>query len=201
MKHVIATIIILGILSISHTALAATPSSPFIVYGYVFNNDGSECNYPKVNVTNLNISKEWDAGRKEGYNYYQIILTNGTDINASEVLRFNVTSPDGSQSNITEHTVTPEEINNGGFFGFNISLSIQASGLCGDVNRVGGVNMGDVGALHNYVQYGYPISDEWAANVNCAGGINMGDVGALHNHVQYGYPLNCCVAKENRMKR
>ena len=65
-------------------------------------------------------------------------------------------------------------------------------GICGDVNRVGGVNMGDVGALHNYVQYGHPIADEWAADVNCADGINMGDVGALHNYVQYGYPLNCC---------
>ena len=65
-------------------------------------------------------------------------------------------------------------------------------GICGDVNRDDEVNMGDVGALHNHVQYGYPISDEWAADVNCADGINMGDVGALHNHVQYGYPLNCC---------
>ena len=65
-------------------------------------------------------------------------------------------------------------------------------GICGDVNCDGKVNMGDVGSLHNYVQYGYPISDEWAADVNCDGKINMGDVGSLHNHVQYGYSLNCC---------
>ena len=66
------------------------------------------------------------------------------------------------------------------------------SGICGDVNSNGKVNMGDVGTLHNYVQYGSPIADEWAADVNCDGKINMGDVGALHNYVQYGLPLNCC---------
>ena len=62
----------------------------------------------------------------------------------------------------------------------------------GDVNCDDQVNMGDVGLLHNYVQYGYPICDEWAGDVNCDYNINMGDVGLLHNHVQYGYPLSCC---------
>jgi len=31
-------------------------------------------------------------------------------------------------------------------------------GLCGDVNCDGTVNMGDVGLLHNHVQYGYPLN-------------------------------------------
>ncbi|RZN33363.1 MAG: hypothetical protein EFT35_10800 [Methanophagales archaeon ANME-1-THS] len=62
----------------------------------------------------------------------------------------------------------------------------------GDVNCDCKVNMGDVGLLHNHVQYGYTICNRWAADVNCMGGINMGDVGALHNHVQYEYALNCC---------
>ena len=65
-------------------------------------------------------------------------------------------------------------------------------GICGDVNCDGKVNMGDVGLLHNHVQYGKPVCSTWAADVNCDGKINMGDVGLLHNHVQYGKPVNCC---------
>jgi parallel beta-helix repeat protein len=76
-----------------------------------------------------------------------------------------------------------------------VNGSFTCSGIYGDVNADGAVNMGDVGALHNYVQSGDPkyISNPWAADVNCASGINMGDVGLLHNYVQYGSPqLNCC---------
>jgi len=36
-------------------------------------------------------------------------------------LRFDAKSPDGSQSNITEHTITQDEINDGGIFNFNIT--------------------------------------------------------------------------------
>ncbi|CAD7774595.1 Repeat domain in Vibrio, Colwellia, Bradyrhizobium and Shewanella [Candidatus Methanoperedenaceae archaeon GB37] len=65
-------------------------------------------------------------------------------------------------------------------------------GICGDVNCDNNVDMGDVGLLHNHVQYGYSICSEWAGDVNCDGTIDMGDVGLLHNHVQYEYLLNCC---------
>ena len=98
-------------------------ASPFLVSGYVYYENGSECNNPCINVTNLNKSKKWVAETKEGYNYYQLILASGADINASDVLRFNATSSDGRQSNITVHTVTLEEIIDGGLFGFNISLA------------------------------------------------------------------------------
>ncbi len=56
----------------------------------------------------MNTSQEWQAERNESYNYYQLklMLANGTDVNASKILLFNVTSPDGSQSNITEHNIT-----------------------------------------------------------------------------------------------
>ena len=53
---------------------------------------------------------------------YQFILANGTDVNASEILRFKVTSPDGNQSNITTYTVTQEDVNNGSFE-YNITLA------------------------------------------------------------------------------
>jgi hypothetical protein len=38
------------------------PSTPFLIRGYVSYKDGSECNDPAVNITNLNISKEWICG-------------------------------------------------------------------------------------------------------------------------------------------
>jgi len=97
-------------------------SSPFLVYGYAFYEDNSECNSPVVNVTNLNTGKGWQAETNATSNYYQLVLARGIDINASETLQFEVRSPDGSQSNSTCHTLILEEINNGGLFSFNISL-------------------------------------------------------------------------------
>ena len=71
--------------------------------------------------------------------------------------------------------------------------SFTCAVICGDVNYDGKIDMGDVGALHNCVQYGDPISNTWIADVQCGNDINMGDVGLLHNYVQYGTPqLNCC---------
>ena len=71
--------------------------------------------------------------------------------------------------------------------------SFTCTVICGDVNYDGEIDMGDVGALHNCVQYGGPISNTGITDVQCGNGINMGDVGLLHNHVQYGFPqLNCC---------
>jgi parallel beta-helix repeat protein len=63
---------------------------------------------------------------------------------------------------------------------------------CGDVNFDNAIDIGDVGLLHNHVQYGVSIGNAWVADVQCGDGINMGDVGLLHNHVQYGSALNCC---------
>jgi hypothetical protein len=98
------------------------PSSPFLVYGYVFYGNGSECDNPKVNITNLNTSKEWQAERNESYNYYQLMLSYGIDIVTGEVLQFDVKSLDGSQLNTTAYTITQDDVDNGGLFNFNISL-------------------------------------------------------------------------------
>ena len=100
----------------------AQPSSPFLVSGYVFYENGSVCNNPHVNITNLNTSEEWHAETSPTSNYYQHVLANGTDITAGEVLQFEVTSPYGCQLNITNYTITPDDIANGGLFNFNISL-------------------------------------------------------------------------------
>jgi len=103
-------------------SVAAQPA-PFMISGYVFCEDGSECNNPCVNITNLNTNGEWQAETNISSHYYQLILATSVNINASERLRFNVTSPDGSQLSTAEHTVTSEEINNGGLFNFDIMLS------------------------------------------------------------------------------
>jgi len=93
-----------------------------MVCGYVFYENGSECNSPEVKITNLNTSKEWQAETHINENFYQITLNSGADVDATEVLQFEVTSPAHSQSNITFHTVTLEEINQGGLYNFNFTL-------------------------------------------------------------------------------
>jgi len=101
----------------------AQAQAPFLIRGYVSYKDGSECNDPAVNITNLNTSKEWTTETNETSNYCQLMLTSGADVIVDEVLRFNVTSPDGSQWNVTEHTVTHDDVNDGGIFSFNITLA------------------------------------------------------------------------------
>jgi len=102
------------------------PPSPFLVSGYVFYENGSECIKPCVNLTNLNTSKEWQADTHADYNYYQLVGARGFEINASEILRFEVTSPDGSQAKVFNHTINETEINRGGLFDFNITLESLA---------------------------------------------------------------------------
>ena len=101
-----------------------TPSTLFYIYGWVHYENEVECNNPSVNITNQNTSKEWPAKTRPGYNYYQIVLANGTEINASERLQFNVT--DGVGYNTTTRTVTQSDINKGVIFDFNLTLPTLA---------------------------------------------------------------------------
>ena len=59
--------------------MGAQPSSPFLVYGYVFYENGSKCSNPRVNITNLNTSEEWQAETSPTSNYYQLVLRHGID--------------------------------------------------------------------------------------------------------------------------
>ena len=110
--------------SVAPAMAQPTPSTPYMIQGYVFYNNSTACNGPVVNVTNLNTSEEWQAETNATTNYYQLVLANGTDINASEVLQFKVKDKDpaATQLNITDHTITQAELNNGGVFSFNITL-------------------------------------------------------------------------------
>ena len=102
----------------------AQASTPYVINGYVFYADERDCNGPIVNVTNLNTGNEWQAETNATTNYYELVLCNGTDVNASETLRFDAKDPAGTQFNTTDHTVTPDELNNGGVFSFNITLKV-----------------------------------------------------------------------------
>ena len=103
-------------------APAVAQPTPFMSYGHVYYENGTACNNPTVNITNWNTSEQWQATTNASSNYYQRILANGTDLNESEVLQFEVTSPDGSQSKVFNHTVTSAEINQGGLFNFSFAL-------------------------------------------------------------------------------
>jgi len=114
------------------------PSTPFLIRGYVSYKDGSDCNDPAVNITNLNTSREWTAETNETSNYYQITLAGCDDVVAGEVLRFDATSPGGSQWNVTAHIVTQAEVD-AGVFEYNITLEFHL----GDVNGDGRIDSVD----------------------------------------------------------
>jgi len=102
----------------------ARTQSPFVISGYVYYENGSEYDDPAVTITNMDIGEEWVANTNETSNYYQIVLASCADVIAGETLEFNATNPDGSQWNVTEHTVTLDEVNAGGFEN-NITLDMN----------------------------------------------------------------------------
>jgi len=124
LKGLSILVIIVGVATCALVAYASAPPTPFMIQGYVFYENGNECKNPIVNINNTNTSVEWQADTNAGYNYYQLILANGTDLdlNGSE-LQFDVKSPDKTQSNVTEIIVTMENISLGGIFDFNITLA------------------------------------------------------------------------------
>ena len=123
-EGLLSALLVLAILLAAVLVVTATPppSTPYIIHGNVFYKNGTACKNPTVSITNVNNSNEWTAKTSASYNYYELTLANGTDLNVSEVLQFYVTSPDGEQSKVLNHAVTETEVNNGGLFNFNITL-------------------------------------------------------------------------------
>ena len=123
--------------SISDGSIKVTqPPKSFLIYGYVAYDNGTLCNNPTVNITNLNNGKRWAAGMDN--TRYQIPLTSGVDLNVSEILRFDIT--DGVYSGATDHTVTTDEVDDGGLFEFNLTLP---ESIPGDVNGDGHLTTAD----------------------------------------------------------
>ena len=94
------------------------PPTSFLIRGFIFYNGAPALN-PTVTIKNINTSKEWHAESYANYNYYRVVLASGRDVNESEILRFNATSPDMSQP--FNHIITLDAIFNGGLCNFNIT--------------------------------------------------------------------------------
>ena len=138
---VIATSMLLAVAA----AQPGLPPTPYIMkYGYVSYENGTACYGPVVNVSNLITSNEWQAETYASSNHYELMLATGTDVNASENLRFityDNTSSYEHSINVTNHTVTEEELNTGGLFEFNLTLNHYC--------------------LNYYPDYPYHIQDKW----------------------------------------
>ena len=156
-----------------------------LINGYVFYANGAACNGPIVSITNLNTGKTWEAETNATSNYYRLNLTSCVDVNASEVLRFDASSPDRTRTNTTEYTVTQADIDAGGLFNFNITLGMLPR--IGDMNGDGEVDFDDVIALAKHVYFGDPVYDD--PDVNGDGEVDFDDVILLAKHIYFGDPI------------
>ena len=121
----VGTLLVVAMCIVCTVPIVIAQETPFVINGYVSYANGTVCNNPDVNVMNTNTGENWPAKNYSTSNYYRLVLANGTDLNASETLKFEVTSLDGGQSKIVEFKVTQDEVNAGGRFGYNITLSVQ----------------------------------------------------------------------------
>jgi hypothetical protein len=62
----------------------AQSSTPFLIRGYVSYENGSECDNPAANITNMDIGEEWTTETEATSNYYQITLASCDDVIAGE---------------------------------------------------------------------------------------------------------------------
>ncbi|MCD4841227.1 MAG: hypothetical protein K8R08_04360, partial [Methanosarcinales archaeon] len=98
---------------------------PFVISGWTHyrDRDGTEYNNPVISITNLHTGDYWHPMTRSGNNYYRLIL-NTTDISSGDVLQFNFT--DGESINLTNHTITPDDIICGGLSDFNLTSGTKA---------------------------------------------------------------------------
>ncbi len=120
--------------------------TPFMICGEVLYNNGTGCDNLAVSITNPDNGKTWTA--ETSGNYYQVMLTNGTDLNATEVLRFGAT--DGVYSSVTDHIITDDEVKSGVLSEFNITLGP----IPGDVNGDGHLTTADVAIVLKMAVHG-----------------------------------------------
>ncbi|MEA3325200.1 MAG: dockerin type I repeat-containing protein [Euryarchaeota archaeon] len=127
------------LICLSVTMVLIAPScaatTPFMICGWSSYNNGTDCDNLAVSITNPDNGKTWTA--ETSGNYFQIMLTSGIDLNATEILRFDAT--DGVYSSVTDHTVTAKDVGDGGLFEFNITLG----SIPGDVNDDGHLTTAD----------------------------------------------------------
>jgi WD40 repeat protein len=121
----IGILLVVAMCAVSIASVVTAQETPFVIYGYVFNADGTECNNPSVNIMNTATGESWTPDTSATLNYYFLLLVPGTDVNAGDVLRTEVTSPDGNQSKIVECAVSEGELNiDGGRCNYNFTLLV-----------------------------------------------------------------------------
>ncbi|RZN40148.1 MAG: hypothetical protein EF813_03555 [Methanosarcinales archaeon] len=98
---IIAAIVMIGTISAAYAA-------PIVVSGQVVYEDDSVCNNPAVDIENLDTGIMGLVETNESSNEYSATLDN---VSINDTLQFTATSPDESQSSVTEHVITQDEIN------------------------------------------------------------------------------------------
>ena len=126
---------VLVVFAVAPAIVIAEPQASFVVGGYVSDADGNPCNGAWVRITNNETGVSWNARNASESNYYQLVITSD-DVSDGDLLRFAVVC--GGESAETERTVTPDDINRGGF-----DLDIHFGDLLGDVNGDGEVTPAD----------------------------------------------------------
>jgi hypothetical protein len=99
-------------------APSGAQSTPFVIGGWIFYENDTNCNGPAVQAANAT-GVSWDAENNSTSNYYQLAMTGG-DVSHDDLLQF--AAGGCSQSNTTPHTVSQTEIDAGGFE-LNITLA------------------------------------------------------------------------------
>jgi energy-converting hydrogenase Eha subunit E len=111
---------ITGVL-INNGTIEINETPKFIISGYVEYDNGDPVPDPDVMITNLNTGEVFVAEANASSNYYHV-STDLTHISSNDVLRFNTSDGLGNIT-VFDHTVTPDEMNAGGFVQ-NITLYI-----------------------------------------------------------------------------
>ena len=94
--------------------VTVTPSTPFYIFGWVhYENNSGRYNF-SLNITNTNTGRNYHA--KTSDNFFHLFL----NVSEGDMLEFNVS--DGERFNITNHTVSREDVKRGGLFSFNLTL-------------------------------------------------------------------------------
>jgi hypothetical protein len=106
-----------GTINSSDGSFGGRNATPFLIFGHVWYGDGSPCSSPVVNITNADAA--WYADTISGSDYYQTLLC-GANVSLGDLLEFDVTDDVGFSN--TSRVVNQDDLDNGGIFGFNLTL-------------------------------------------------------------------------------
>ncbi len=89
--------------------LTKQSTAPFMICGQVFDENDTECIYPVVNISNLNINIGWTALTLNDSHYYQLLIDTA-NISTGDVIRINASKDCVIWS--ADHTIVKDDINN-----------------------------------------------------------------------------------------